>query len=165
MIEQGIEDNSYRIEISGWDISENFFVEKAALKWNADGAKEVCVNSSIRQGSIVFIRLLQPLASENNYPIAYQASNVGPRDARGLVRVGLDQLRPRQSAREEFVAANLYESTCVLSLRFRTCSALKFYRLNLDCIVPRFILKPRIPVRDQFRSPFAPCQSPSGCRS
>jgi hypothetical protein len=113
MIEQAIEENSYRVEISGWDISENFFVEKAALKWGADGAKEVCVNSSIRQGSIVFIRLLQPLASENNYPIAYQASNVGPRDARGLVRVGLEQLRPRQSAREEYSFGRAYTKVLV----------------------------------------------------
>lgn len=113
MIELELEENSYRVEISGWDISENFFVEKAALKWNADGAKEVCVHSSVRQGSVVFIRLLQPLASENNYPIAYQASDVGPRDARGLIRIGLQQLRPRESAREQYSARPSWSRTLV----------------------------------------------------
>ncbi len=94
------EENSYRVEISGWDLAENFFVEKTALKWDGQGTKEACVQSSLREGTVVFIRLLQPLASENNYPIAYQAVCVGTRDARGLIRIGLEQLRARRSFRQ-----------------------------------------------------------------
>jgi hypothetical protein len=94
------EENSYRVEISGWDVGENFFVEKTALKWDEQGSKEVCVQSPLREGTVVFVRLLQAFAAENNYPIAYQAFSVGTRDARGLIRVGLQQLRARRSAHE-----------------------------------------------------------------
>lgn len=99
------DENSYRVEVSGWDHAENFFVEKTALKWDGQGAKEVCVQSALREGTVVFVRLLQPLASANNYPIAYQAVSVGTRDARGLIRVGLEQLRARRSFRERLPVA------------------------------------------------------------
>ena len=62
--------NSYRVEVSGWDASENFFVEKTMLNWGRDEKKELQLRSAIREGSVVFVRLLQPLASGNNFPVA-----------------------------------------------------------------------------------------------
>jgi hypothetical protein len=94
-----LDESIYRVEISGWDATENFFVEKSDLKWDSEGGKEITLSAMVREGSIVFIRLLQPVASENNYPITYHVSSVGPRDARGLIRVGLEPLRPRHSLR------------------------------------------------------------------
>jgi hypothetical protein len=87
--------NSYRVEVSGWDVSENFFVEKTTLNWGRDEKKEIHLRSALREGSVVFVRLLQPLASGNNFPIAYQAQRIGPRNADGQARVHLAQLRPR----------------------------------------------------------------------
>jgi hypothetical protein len=87
--------SSYRVEISGWDSGEIFFVEKAYLKWDPEGGKEACVQNLLKQGSVVFIRLLQPLSTHHTYPIAYHVMEVGTRDARGSIRVVLEQARPR----------------------------------------------------------------------
>jgi len=92
--------NSYRVEVSGWDASENFFVEKTMLNWGRDEKKEIQLRSSLREGSVVFVRLLQPLASGNNFPVAYQALRIGPRNAEGHSRIHLLQLRPRPSYRQ-----------------------------------------------------------------
>ncbi len=85
---------AYRVEVSGWDASENFFVEKTALNWCDDTSKQVLLRNSVREGAIVFIRLNQS-ATEQIFPIAYRAQNISPRDASGLSRVSLVQLRPR----------------------------------------------------------------------
>ena len=74
--------NSYRVEVSGWDASESFFVEKTVLNWGRDEKKEVYLRSVLREASVVFVRLLQPLTSANNLPVAYQAQRIGPRDTR-----------------------------------------------------------------------------------
>jgi len=92
--------NSYRVEVSGWDSSENFFVEKTMLNWERDERKEIQLRSAIREGSVVFVRLLQPLASGNSFPIAYQAERIGPRNEEGRARVHLTQLRPRPTYKQ-----------------------------------------------------------------
>ena len=92
------DESGYRVEVSGWDASENFFVEKTTLNWCDDAGKQVLLHSSLREGAIVFIRLNQS-ATEQIFPIAYRAQKIGPRDARGLSRVSLVQLRPRPAPR------------------------------------------------------------------
>ena len=91
---------SYQVEVSGWDSSERFFVEKTKLDWGSDAQKQICLRSNVAQGCVVFVRLLQSLADGNNFPIAYQATEVAQEDAEGRVRVRLAQLRPRASFRE-----------------------------------------------------------------
>ena len=88
---------SYRVEVSGWDASENFFVEKTILDWTSEESKEVLLHSALREGSVVFMRLLQPMSGSNNFPLAYQAVNVKPKDSTGKARVSLAQLRPKAS--------------------------------------------------------------------
>lgn len=92
----------YRVEVSGWDASENFFVEKTGLEWNQEANKEVLLRSSLREGSVVFVRLLQAFGrgNTNAFPIAYQAVKVLPKDTRGQIRVYLEQLRPRETFKE-----------------------------------------------------------------
>jgi hypothetical protein len=92
--------NNYRVEVSGWDASENFFVEKAVLDWRGEGKKRIALRSSLREGCIVFVRLLQPLANGNNFPIAYQAAEVGGKDNSGRAPVCLERLRPREAVTE-----------------------------------------------------------------
>lgn len=92
---ENLEHSTYRVEISGWDSGENFFVEKVDLQWDPDGGKEACVQNLLKQGSVVFIRLLQPLSTHHTYPVAYYVMEVGTRDARGLIRIALEQARPR----------------------------------------------------------------------
>jgi hypothetical protein len=94
------QNTSYRVEVSGWDARENFFVEKTFLEWSREERKEVSLRSPLREGCVVFVRLLQPLTNGNNFPIAYQAVGVTSKEPSGNVRVRLAQLRPRASFKE-----------------------------------------------------------------
>lgn len=87
--------NRYAVEISGWDASEDFFVEKTELTWSADGMKEISLHRGVREGSVLFVRLMQPAANADNHPIACQAVKVMEHAANGRARVLLSQLRPR----------------------------------------------------------------------
>jgi len=93
-------DKTYRVEISGWDATENFFVEKTLLDWSSDEIKQVLLRSPLREGSVIFMRLLQPLNDGHNFPLAYQAVQVTPKDLHGQVCVRLAQLHPRATQRE-----------------------------------------------------------------
>ena len=95
---------SYRVEVSGWDTSDRFFVEKTALDWGRDAHKEISLRSAVCQGCVVFVRLLQAIANSNNFPIAYQAVNVTEREADGRMRVRLEQLRPHATRKETGVS-------------------------------------------------------------
>jgi hypothetical protein len=39
-----------RVEVSGWDTSPSFFVEKAELEWNEEGCKHVTLGRELRTG-------------------------------------------------------------------------------------------------------------------
>ena len=93
--------NIYRVEASGWDATENFFVENASLTWGSDEMEEIRLRCSLKEGSIVFVRLLRPLATEdtNTIPIPYQVIRVMPRDVNGHARIQLRQLRPQAESR------------------------------------------------------------------
>jgi hypothetical protein len=95
---------SYRVEVSGWDTSDRFFVEKTTLDWGREADKEISLRSAVCQGCVVFVRLLQAIANSNNFPIAYQAVNVTEREADGRMRVRLEQLRPHATRKETEVS-------------------------------------------------------------
>jgi hypothetical protein len=92
-----LESNSYRVEVSGWDSSETFFVEKTSLTWTQNGERQITLKCDLREGSVIFVRLLQPTAMVNNIPVAYQVKQAGPRDSNGRVRISMIQLRPKTS--------------------------------------------------------------------
>jgi hypothetical protein len=87
--------NSYAVEVSGWDASEDFFVEKTDLTWTADGMKEISLHHTVREGSVIFVRLMQPVANSDSCPIACQTVKVMEHAATGRALVLLSQLRPR----------------------------------------------------------------------
>lgn len=89
-----VEAGSHFVEVSGWDVSEKFFVEQAALEWDVDGGERIALRSRVREGVVVFVRLIQPVV-DAAYPMAYQATRVGPADAQGFRQVTMVQLRPR----------------------------------------------------------------------
>ena len=90
---------SYRVEVSGWDASENFFVEKTTLDWDRETRQEVSLRSILREGCVLFVRLLHPLDNTDNFPIAYQAVKVTAKGRSGWSRVRLAQLRPHATHR------------------------------------------------------------------
>jgi hypothetical protein len=95
-------DDTYRVEVSGWDAKENFFVEKTTLEWKPEDKKSMLLRADIRPGCIVFVRLLQPLATAASFPIAYEALTSTERDTSGAARVSLERLRPRATYKETF---------------------------------------------------------------
>ncbi|MGB0034325.1 MAG: hypothetical protein WBP79_02495 [Candidatus Acidiferrales bacterium] len=94
------ESKTYRVEVSGWDSAEKFFVEKTSLNWADESRKEITLQSLLDPGSVVFVRLLLPLYNSNNFPIAYQAVDVKSKDGSGRTRVSLEQLRPRPAYKD-----------------------------------------------------------------
>lgn len=98
MSPQNSASTSYRIEISGWDVDENFFVEKTELDWNEQDGKKVRLRRPLRDGAVVFIRLMHPTAPGPTFPIAYQVERVRTPDAAGVWEAQIVQLHPRFAA-------------------------------------------------------------------
>ncbi|MGH9712085.1 MAG: hypothetical protein ACRD5M_02155 [Candidatus Acidiferrales bacterium] len=92
-------DKLCRVEISGWDEKENFFVEKVYLEPEGDDKKEIALKNSLREGCVLFVRVLKPMSAGNNFPVAYQAVDIAGRDGDGRTRVGLIQLHTRARTR------------------------------------------------------------------
>jgi len=93
-------ENSYRVEVSGWDESENFFVEKTMLHWGDDGDKDIRLRSSLREGCVVFVRVLQRFPNAEAIPVAYQVARMSGPDDEGYTILRLAQLSPRPSLRQ-----------------------------------------------------------------
>jgi len=91
--------SSYRVEVSGWDASDAFFVEKTTLDWSGGDEKEISLRSTVREGAMVFVRLLQQVGTVNSVPIAYRASSAKT-GASGRTLVQIARLHPRASFRE-----------------------------------------------------------------
>jgi hypothetical protein len=97
---QSDQGSAYRVEVSGWDACEKFFVEKSLLEWSVGEKKEVFLRSALHEGCVVFVRLLHPHINGANFLVAYRAEGVTARDPSGNLRVRLAQLPPRASFRE-----------------------------------------------------------------
>lgn len=87
----------YPIEVSGWDLDENFFVEKTNLEWSEERGKRVQLHRPLRDGAVVFVRLLARASSSQDFPIAYQAEVLPSQQSDGSWEFGLVQLHPRSA--------------------------------------------------------------------
>jgi hypothetical protein len=90
--------DQYRVEVSGWDRAENFFVENTTLDWNQEGKKDIALRAEVREGSVLFVRLLQTTVDVNNIPIAYQAVKIASKGPNGRTRLLLEHLHPRSES-------------------------------------------------------------------
>jgi hypothetical protein len=89
----------YRVEVSGWDTSETYFVEKAELEWNDQSGKQLALRRMLREGAIIFVRLLQALSPDGSLAVPYQARFAGTqRDGQNVFRINPAQ--PRERNRE-----------------------------------------------------------------
>lgn len=52
------------VEVSGWDEDEIFFVERAELGWDEFAGKHVALTRMLSEGSIIFVRPIQPTAAQ-----------------------------------------------------------------------------------------------------
>lgn len=91
---------SYRVEVSGWDHAQEFFVEKTELQWPEGSSKQILLSRSVSPGALLFLRLLHPTSLDRVHPVAYQADPVANGEAAGgqrLVRLVQAHPRTRQS--------------------------------------------------------------------
>ena len=86
--------SAYRVEVSGWDSSQSFFVEKAELKWSEETGKRLTLARALRPGSMIFVRLLQAMTLDRSSPVAYQAELVGTLPD-GQHQFRLNEVQPR----------------------------------------------------------------------
>lgn len=83
----------YRVEVSGWDSSQTFFVEKSELEWNEETGKQIKLSRALRKGTMIFVRLLQPTASDRASSVAYWAEYVAT-TPEGTHQFSLTQVHP-----------------------------------------------------------------------
>jgi hypothetical protein len=86
--------NSYRVEVSGWNVKGTFFVEKAVLHWTALGEKSVRLIARLHEGCVVFVRLIHATTGNINFPVAYRVLTIASDDLEGRGCVSLMQLHP-----------------------------------------------------------------------
>ena len=86
---------SYRIEVSGWGLDSDFFVEKADLVWSPGGEKRMKFRHALAEGAIVFVRLLSAESPNACVPVAHVIKEVEPMDCDGRCEMTLAQLHPR----------------------------------------------------------------------
>lgn len=98
---------NYRVEVSGWDAREQFFVEKTWLDWKEALGKTIELRAAVRLDSVLFIRLLRPLGGGAGIPVPYRAISVknNAGNAPCLI-VGLEQLQPSVTFRESVARLN-----------------------------------------------------------
>jgi hypothetical protein len=86
----------YRVEVSGWDENQAFFVEKSDLAWDDFAEKHISLQRMLPDGAMVFIRMLQPQGLGQSPPIVYKVEFIGC-DPDGHHQFRLNAVHPRYS--------------------------------------------------------------------
>lgn len=94
-----VEAMNCRVEVSGWDASEAFFLEKTVLCQN-NSRHEISLHSRLREGAMIFVRSLQPFDSEENFPVPYLVATNLPIEIDGRVTVTISQQHPKPPHRQ-----------------------------------------------------------------
>jgi hypothetical protein len=85
-----------RVEVSGWDEDELFFVEKSQLAGNDLTGRHISLQHKLAEGTIVFVRLLHSTAYQQPCPAAYQVEYIGS-ETGGSYEFRLHPAQPRHS--------------------------------------------------------------------
>ena len=67
---------TYRVEVSGWDATQAFFVEKTELEWCEETGKQITLSRNLNPATMIFVRLLQPTSPDRSSPVAYKAEHI-----------------------------------------------------------------------------------------
>lgn len=100
---------NYRVEVSGWDVAESFFVEKVTLELTQSGERVVHLRHPLREGLIVFLRLMESRISFPALPVAYRVTGVTPDEKEEKSRVSLRKLRHHRTSESEAPASGAIE--------------------------------------------------------
>lgn len=90
----------YTVEVSGWNRDESFFVEQTELEWS-ELAHKISLRHALREGSLIFIRLLGHGVSNMQsepVPVAYEAMRVAYSPERSMYEIALSRIKPKAIA-------------------------------------------------------------------
>ncbi|MGH9575384.1 MAG: hypothetical protein ACRD40_17890 [Candidatus Acidiferrales bacterium] len=90
---------SYRVEVSGWDAAEAFFSENTVL-YSSVGGHELALRSRLREGVVIFVRLLQPFGADENFPVPHVVTRNLPVAFDDRTTMAITKLHPRLSYRQ-----------------------------------------------------------------
>jgi hypothetical protein len=93
----------YAVEVSGWDSTKNFFVEKCDLEWNEESGKQVTLQRTLNDNAVLLVRLMQPGETDRSHPVVYEAEFAGKTKS-GLRQFRLNVVIPRLREEESPVA-------------------------------------------------------------
>lgn len=85
---------TYRVEVSGWDVSHIFFVEKSELSWNEESGKQITLTHALSPGTMIFVRLLQPASADRSVSVAYEAEQLAS-TPEGMWQFRIHRAEPR----------------------------------------------------------------------
>ena len=86
--------DSLRVEVSGWDQDEIYFVEKSDLHWDELAGRHITLKHMLPEGAMIFVRTLQPTALRLEPPVPYHAEFIGC-DTEGMHQFRLSDVHPR----------------------------------------------------------------------
>jgi hypothetical protein len=89
-------ETDYRVEVSGWDAAESFFVEKATLGFSDEGERVIYLRHPVSSGSMLFLRLIDARVGYPSFPIAYKVKDVLANAHDEMSRVYLLKLEHRR---------------------------------------------------------------------
>lgn len=90
---------TYRVEVSGWDISHIFFVERSELSWNEENGKQITLTHALSPGTMIFVRLLQTTSADRSVAVPYQAEQLAS-TSEGMWQFRIHRAEPRPVATE-----------------------------------------------------------------
>jgi hypothetical protein len=83
----------FTVEVSGWDRSEKFFVERCELEWNEESRKHVALTRALSENTLLLVRLMQAGEAGRPHPVVYEAELVGKTES-GLQQFRLNPVAP-----------------------------------------------------------------------
>jgi hypothetical protein len=90
---------TYRVEVSGWDVSHVFFVEGSELSWNKENGKHLTLTHALSPGTMIFVRLLQLTSADRSVAVPYQAEQLAVM-SEGMWQFRIHRAEPRPVAKE-----------------------------------------------------------------
>lgn len=91
--------STHSVEVSGWDNSESFFVERSELSWDQQTGKYLTLSHQLCPGTMIFVRLLQATTSDRTFPVAYRAEPLAT-TPEGQQTFRVKRMQPRNAAKE-----------------------------------------------------------------
>jgi hypothetical protein len=93
----------YAVEVSGWDRTQNFFVETCELEWKEESDKQVTLKRALNDNAVLLVRLRQLDEGDRSDPVVYEAKWVRKTKG-GLHQFRLNTVVPRRREQESSAA-------------------------------------------------------------